>query len=169
MKKYLVLSTALMLTLSSLYPDDVSGRQFISSQVDEQCTEVLISYFPKTIVTEVLTQNKIDTDKIPLIANALVKKSNDVIKVVQKKAGEMDPNPLKDPSMHEQTGKLIREAVLEIFSSVLKANGVRDEQQIQILSVAIQQKKAALFAECMEKAQPKNDVKGEDDSDNEKT
>lgn len=166
MKKYLVLPTALMLTLSSLFAADDSG-QFTPPQVDEQCIEVLISYFPKTIVTEVLTQNKIDADKVPAIVDDLAKKSNNVIKTVQEKASKMDPNPLKDPSMHEQTGKLIREAVLEIFSSVLKANGVTDDKQIQALSDAIQQKKATLFAECMEKAQPKDEPKEESDSSSE--
>lgn len=157
MKKKLAFPAILMLAFAPLLAEDTSETQFTPPQVDEQCKEVLRSYFPKTIVTEVLKQNKIDEDKVPAIVDALSKQSGDVLKIVQAKAAKMDPNPLKDPSMHEQTGKLIRDAVLQIFGSVMKANGITDEKQIQTMLDAIQQKKAALFSACMEKAQPEDD------------
>lgn len=165
MKKHLVFPAILMLAFSSIFADENSQAKYTAPQVDEKCKEILMSYFPKTIVTEVLTQNNIDKAKVAAIADALAKQSNDVLKAVQEKAAKMNPNPLKDPSMHEQTGKLIRESVLQIFSSVLKANGITDEKQIQSMADAIQQKKADLFKECMDKARPADDSDDEDDDE----
>lgn len=167
MKNHLVFPAILMLTFSSLFAQDNSQSKFVAPQVDEQCKEILMSYFPKTIVTEVLTQNNVPKDKVAVIADALAKKSSDVLKIVQDKASKMNPNPLKDPNMHEQTGKLIRDTVLEIFGSVMKDNGVTDNKQIQSMADAIQQKKADLFKQCMDKAQPEDESDDEDYEDDE--
>lgn len=63
----------------------------------------------------------------------------------------MNPNPLKDPSEHQNIPKLIRAVVLETFTNVLKENGVEDTAQFQAMLDDIQQERVKKFAKCLKK------------------
>lgn len=155
MKKTLVFPAVLMLTFSSIIADDSDQTTFVPPQTDSQCSrEVLMSFFPKTIVSDVLTENKIDKKKVDAIVAALEIQGGDVIRRTEEKAAKMNPNPMKDPKFRKKTAKLIRETVTETYTLVLKGNGITDEKLIKDTLDAIQDKKAKLFADCMQKMQP---------------
>jgi hypothetical protein len=121
----------------------------------EECTkELLLSFFPEAFVAETLQKYQVSKDKIEPIINGLKEKNNDVIKLVDEQASKMDPNPLKDPSQKQVAVKIFRESLYQVFSSVLKANGVTDDQRIQAMLGEIQQLKTKRFAQCMDSNKP---------------
>jgi hypothetical protein len=124
-----------------------------AAEADACSKELLLSYFPANFVSEVLKKNNISQDQIDAIVKDLAAKEKDVIKQVEEKAESLNPNPLKDrsPDQRQVTVKIFREALLGVFSSVLKAHGVTDDQQIQTMLADIQRLKAKNFAHCMEK------------------
>ena len=85
------------------------------------------------------------------IAKSLAAKDKEVVKIVEKKAAAMTPNPLKDTQQRQAAVKLFRETLFEVFSDALKENGLQDESQFMPMLDQIQQQKAKKFALCMEK------------------
>lgn len=118
--------------------------------VEECSKELLLSFFPETFVVEVLQKYQISKEKWEPIVKGLKEKNDDVIKLVDEQASKMDPNPLKDPSQKQVAVKIFRESLYQVFSGVLKANGITDDQKIQSMLGEIQQLKTKRFAQCME-------------------
>lgn len=139
-----------------------------SPAIDECSKELLLAYFPETFVTETLKKFNIPQDKWDSIKKELNSKDKDVIKTVEQKASQLDPNPLKDPQQRQAAVKIFRETLLQIFGDVLRANGINDPKQIQSMLDDIQQQKAKRFAQCMEKHKTstrKTDEDNDDDDD----
>lgn len=125
-----------------------------AAAVADACSkELLLAYFPENFVSETLKKFNVPQDQWAAITKELAAKDKDVVKDVEEKAAKMTPNPLKDrsPEQRQAAVKIFREALFNIFSSVLKAHGVTDEKQIQAMLTDIQQQKAKNFAQCMEK------------------
>ena len=142
-----------------------------SPAIDECSKELLLAYFPETFVTETLKKFNVPQDKWSGIIKELNTKDKDVIKTVEQKASQIDPNPLKDPQQRQAAVKIFRETLLQIFGDVLKANGITDQKHIQSMLDDIQQQKAKRFAQCMEKhkTSTRNNDDDEDDDDEEET
>jgi hypothetical protein len=115
--------------------------------------EVLLAYFPENFVRETLKTFKVPHDQWNAIIKELNANEKDVVKLVDEKATQLNPNPLKDrsPESRQETVKIFRETILEIFGNVLKAHGITDDKQIQAMLADVQQQKAKNFAKCMEK------------------
>lgn len=140
------------LTCSAAFvPEALTARD---QTVDECSKELLLAYFPEPFVKETLKKFNVPEDKWDAIKSALANKDKEVIKIVEEKAAQMDPNPLKDPQARQAAVKLFRETLLQVFSDVLKANGITDEKQIQAMLDDVQQQKAQRFAKCMQKQEP---------------
>lgn len=122
--------------------------------VDECSRELLLSYFPESFVVDTLKKYNVPQDKWDAINKQLASKDKDVVRIVEEKAAQSDPNPLKDSRLRQQAVKLFRDTLFDVFSSVMKANGVTDDKQIQAMLDDIQQQKAVRFAKCMEKNRP---------------
>lgn len=119
---------------------------------DEECSqEILLSYFPPVFVSDTLVRFKVPADQHDAIKKELASRDKEIIKQVEAKANKQTPNPLKDPQQRQAAVKLFRDTLLENFTAVLKAHGVTDEKQIQLMLDDIQQQKAKRFARCMEK------------------
>ncbi len=131
----------------------------VSEQTVDECSrELLLTYFPEPFVKETLKTFNVPEDKWDSIQKSLASKDKDVIQIVEKKASEMDPNPLKDPQARLAAVKLFRSTLLQLFSDVMEANGVTDEKQIQAMLDAIQLQKAQRFAKCMQKTEKADDT-----------
>lgn len=118
----------------------------------DECTkELLLSYFPESMVNDTLKRFNIAQDKWAGIAKSLSSKDKDVVKLVEQKAAAMNPNPLKDPQQRQAAVKLFRETLLQVFSDAMRENGIQDASQFQAMLDDIQQQKAKRFAMCMEK------------------
>lgn len=154
MKKYArqsatsCIAATLMLAATVSFPAAVEAKE---QTVDECSRELLLTYFPEPFVKETLKTFKVPEDKWDTIQKALASKDKDVIRIVEEKAAEMDPNPLKDPQARQAAVKLFRSTLLQLFSDVMEANGVHDEKQIQAMLDSIQLQKAQRFAQCMQK------------------
>ena len=136
-----------------LAPAFASAQSVPSSQVDECSKEILLSYFPEPFVTPTLKKYNVPQDKWDAIVKGLAEKNKDVLRLVEEKASKLDPNPFKgfDPSQRAAAVKIFRETLTQVFSEVLKANGVTDDSQIAQMLEDIQRQKAANFAKCREK------------------
>lgn len=138
----------------------VFGSSFTASAhaaeqtVDECSRELLLTYFPEPFVKETLKTFNVPEEKWNEIQKELASKDKEIIQLVEKKASEMDPNPLKDdhPQSRQAAIKLFRSTLFQLFSSVMQANGINDEKQIQAMLDSIQLQKAQRFAKCMQKS-----------------
>lgn len=124
-----------------------------SAPVDECSKELLLAYFPEPFVTPTLKKFNVPQDKWAAINSGLAAKDKDVLKMVEDKASKLNPNPFKDrdPAQRQVAVKIFRETLTQVFSEVLKANGVTDDKQLTAMLDDIQQQKAKNFAQCMEK------------------
>lgn len=164
-----------LIVTSSIMIAPLTLSATVPSAVDECAKELLLSYFPESIVAETLKHFSIPQDKWAGITKSLADKEKDVVKIVEEKAKEMNPNPLKDPQQRQAAVKLFRDTLLQVFSDALKENGVTDSSQFQAMLDNIQQQKAKKFAMCMEKKKNEtgasdtssDDNDDEDDSDDE--
>jgi formyltetrahydrofolate synthetase len=121
--------------------------------VDECSKELLLAYFPEPFVTPALKKFNVPQDKWAAITSGLAAKDKDILKTVEEKASKLTPNPFKDrdPAQRQVAVKIFRETLTQVFSDVLKANGITDDKQITAMLDDIQQQKAKNFAQCMEK------------------
>lgn len=142
-----------------LIATSVSSPVCAAEQTMDECSrELLLTYFPEPFVKETLKTFNVPEDKWDAIQKSLASKDKDVIQTVEKKAAEMDPNPLKDPQARLAAVKLFRSTLLQLFSEVMEENGVTDEKQIQAMLDGIQLQKAQRFAKCMQKTDRTDDA-----------
>lgn len=141
------------------------------TKTDAECSkDILLSYFPEIFVRETLQKFNVPKDKWDAIVTALNEKNKIVIKTVEERASKLNVSLLKDPQQRQAAVKLFRETILEIFSGVMKNNGVTDEKQIQAMLDDIQQQTARRFAACIKQSQvtaqvDDNDLDENDDVD----
>lgn len=147
------LAAVLMLIYAACAPLAAHSEQ----TVDECSRELLLTYFPEPFVKETLKTFNVPEEKWGEIQKSLASKDKEVIQLVEKKAAEMDPNPLKDPQARQAAVKLFRATLFQLFSDVMQANGITDEKQIQAMLDSIQLQKAQRFAKCMQKSSDKHE------------
>lgn len=149
----LLMGACACFTTFNAMAQDVKAPANPSADVkDSECSkELLLAYFPEVFVRETFTKFNVPKDKWDAIVKDLNDKDKDVIRVVEDRASRMTPNPLKDPEQRQAAVKLFRETLLEIFSGVLKINGISDDTQISAMLDDIQQQKAKRFALCIKK------------------
>lgn len=122
---------------------------------DEQCAkEILMQHFPGKYLSATLKKFNVPEDQQAAIISELAEKDKNIVKMVEEKAAQMDPNPLKDPSQRQVAVKMFRETLLQQFTAVLNAHGVTDGDQIQKMLDDVQLQKAKQFTECMERMHP---------------
>lgn len=143
-------------------PTQVSA---VGQTVDDCSKELLLAYFPDAFVMETLKKFNVPQDQWDAIKKELNSKDKEVIKIVEQKASQMSPNPLKDPQQRQAAVKIFRETLLQIFGDVMKAHGITDPTQIQSMLDDVQQQKAKRFAKCMEKQNPNLSDDNDDDDD----
>jgi len=140
--------------LSSLYADNVAPPAAPSITSTINCSkEELMTFFPQTVVQAVLINQNFSAEDAKAIALELSQKNPELIRIVEEKASKLDPNPFKDLSQRDLGLKIYRETLYEVFSKVLKAHGISDENKIQMLLDEIREAKSKLFIECIRKQQ----------------
>jgi hypothetical protein len=148
------ISSVTLLTIGFAFVSFSTTTPLQATTVEECSKELLLSFFPDEFVVEVLQKYQISKEKWEPIVKGLNDKNDDVLKLIDEQASKMDPNPLKDPSQKQVAVKIFRESLLQVFSSVLIANGVTDSQKIQSMLGDIQQMKTKRFAQCIESQKP---------------
>ena len=119
-----------------------------------KCTkEELMIFFPRQIVESILIKAKLPKEQASSIAEELSQKDQELAKIVENKAANLNPNPFKDLSQRDLAIKIYRETLYEVFAKVLKSHGVTNEDQIQTLLDEMQSAKSKLFIECIRKQQ----------------
>lgn len=125
---------------------------------NEECAqEILLAYFPGIFVRETLSKFKVPQDQWDAINKELSLRDKEIIKKVEAKAAKMSSNPLKDPQQRQAAVKIFRETLFENFAEVMRAHGIKDDQQIQQMLDDIQQQKAKRFARCMQQQLPQKE------------
>lgn len=114
------------------------------------CTkEELKTFFPEPVVRAVLLKANISEADANSIAAELAQKNAQWGKMIREKAAKMNPNPFEDLSQRDVGLKIYRETLYEVFSQVLKAHGISDEDKIQNMLDEIRETKSKLFIECI--------------------
>lgn len=142
--------------ISTLYMGSVQAEttEVLLSNTMKCTKEELMTFFPQQIVQSVLLKANVSKEQASEIAQELSHKDRELAKVVEEKAAKLEPNPFKDLSQRDLAVRIYRETLYEIFAKVLKAHGVSDEDQIQVLLDAVQVEKSKLFIECIRKQSP---------------
>lgn len=153
----IAINPSLAAVLMLFYAVSAPLAAYSEQSIDECSRELLLTYFPEPFVKETLKTFNVPEDKWENIQKSLASKDKEVIQLVEKKAAEMDPNPLKDPQARQAAVKLFRATLFQLFSDVMQANGINDEKQIQAMLDSIQLQKAQRFAKCMQKSNDKHD------------
>lgn len=124
----------------------------VDDQVLSKCTkEELMTFFPPEVVKSVLIKAKVAPEQASDVANELAKKDPELTKMVEDKAAKLDQDPFKDLSQRDLAIKIYRETLYEVFAKVLKAHGMKNEDQIQSLLDEMNDAKSKLFIECIRK------------------
>ncbi len=115
--------------------------------------EVLLKFFPQPVVKYVLLKNNIPEEQANAIAKELSRKNIDMDTTVKERSLAIHTD-FKELSQRDIGIKMYREALYEIFSTVLKGHGIEDEDRIQAFLDDIQEIKGKMFVECIKKEQP---------------
>lgn len=116
----------------------------------ENCTkEELMMAFPFYIVKEAMLSAGYSQDLSTQIAQELALKDKNISKIVDERAEQLHPNPFKDLSLRDQALKIYQETLYDVFSGVLKANGINNEAEIQSLLEKIRLTKSKLLIDCL--------------------
>lgn len=155
-----ILSTLFLVPLKAseptalpIHPVDLSENEEEHSIDTALCSkEILMSFFPQPVLKNVLIKHKVSEETADKIAKELSHKDQEVVKTVEHKAGEMEPNPLNDLSQRDLAIKIFRETLFQVFSQSLKDNKLSfDDAQIQTILDDMQEAKGKLFVECIKK------------------
>jgi hypothetical protein len=142
-------SLSTMLVFGSVSAEENSSRESLCTK------EVLMTFFPKPLIKNVLIQYKISDQEAEKIAQELSTKDQEVVRRVEKKASAMDPNPLKELNEKDAALKLFRETLFEVFAEVLNAHGVEDSDKVRLMLDDMQAAKGKLFVECIRRDRAK--------------
>jgi hypothetical protein len=110
--------------------------------------DVILAFYPAEFVKVTLKKYNVPEDQWEAIVAELGNKEKNVVSSIEKKASQMNPNPLRDSASQAVAVKLFRETLLENFSEVMEAHGYKDEKNLQMMLDDIQMQKAKRFAEC---------------------
>ena len=129
-----------------------------TDEVLSKCTkEELMTFFPQQVVQSVLIKAKVSPDDAEAIAKELSQKDRELGKIVEEKAAKLEQNPFKDLSQRDLALKIYHETLYEVFAKVLKAHGIKNEDQIQALLDEMRAAKSKLFIDCIRKQTTKSD------------
>lgn len=142
---------ALALSTNGLLAADQQAATATESVIGDCSKEFLIAYFPSSLVQDALNKFHVPKEKWDPIIKSLAESEKSIITQVEEKASKITPNPLKDPQQRQVAVKIFRETLTDVFSGVLKKNGITDDKQIHAMLDEIQQQKAKKFAECLDK------------------
>lgn len=129
-----------------------SAPIFAQNLPNECSKELLLAYFPEVIVAETLKKFDIPEDQRSGIEKDLSSKDKEVIKLVEEKAQKISPNPLKDTKDRKAAIELFKGTLLEVFSEVMHAHGITNDEKIQAMLEDVKQRKAEQFAKCHNKS-----------------
>lgn len=128
----------------------MSPLSICAQQSPQDCSkEVLFSFFPRSIVRQVLQNNQIPQDRWEGILNGLSEQDKDLINRVESKASQLSPEMQND---RKQKIQLLRDIMLQSFTDVMKDNGITDQKLIVKLLNEIQETRAKLFEACKKNA-----------------
>ena len=135
---------------------DAQPQQSTPSQIIEKfsCSrKELETFFPEPVVRSVLLKSNLSEEDANSIAAELAEKNSQWSKIIREKAAKLTPNPLEDLSQRDIGLKIYRETLYEVFSQMLKAHGISDEDKIQNMLDEIRETKSKWFMECIRNQQ----------------
>ncbi len=108
-----------------------------------------MSYFPEPFVLDALKRYEVKEEFWADIQMQLKAKESQVIPLVESKALAEDGDVLFNPKKRSLAAKLFKETLMELFSDVMRENGVTDPQKIQAMLDDIQLQKGKKFIEAL--------------------
>lgn len=116
--------------------------------------EYLMSFFPIPIVKSILIQHEITGNQLEDIVEYLAEQDQKIVQTVEKKAAEMDPNPLTDFNHREMAVELFKETLNAVFIKALENEGIEiNGEKAKVMLDEIQKQKGKLFHQCIKQSQ----------------
>jgi len=132
----------------------LGGQLAAYDEPQDDCANfLLISYFPESIVNEVLSAYQVSQGLWPAINADLAEQSDVVVNIDEKKAASMKSNPMYDVTQENATANVYRQSLFEVFSQTMNKYGIDRPEQIEAMLDEIQYKKGELYDDCMQKKQ----------------
>ncbi len=113
--------------------------------------EELLSFFPQPVIEYVLIHAHVSQEEATQIAKELAGKNRELLKLVEKKAAELSPNPFQSSNEREIAARIYQETLYEVFAQTLKAHGMTDDHQIRSLLEEMRVTQSKLFVDCIRK------------------
>lgn len=145
------ISLSLMM-ISTTYGEEQNVKKY-----SLRCTqEELMQFFPTKIVESILIQSNIPKEKAELIATTLSQKEKELSKIMESRSDKSIQSSFDIASQRENAAKIYHESLYEVFSKVMKENGITDSNQIKHLLDELQETRSQLFLECIRSENSKN-------------
>ncbi len=116
-------------------------------------TEVLMTFFPQPIVKDILVKHQIPLAEAEAIAQELSQKNRDITKLLENQVIQLDSSSFRDINRREIIMKASKEALYDVFATVLKSHGITDDNQIHVFLDDMQEAKRVLFIQCIRQDQ----------------
>ncbi len=147
--------SAAALLLTMVTPAVVGAAEVSSAgdaDVRKECSrELLMVFFPESIVKGTLKKYNVPESKWDGITKSLAAKDRNIMKDIEDSAGQMSPNPIRDPQVRV---KMLREKLLQVFTAAMSENGMTDSSQFQAMVDEIQKEKVNKYQMCLQTRKP---------------
>jgi hypothetical protein len=124
-------------------------QQLAGNELQCQKSELLL-FFPKQTVEKALVQAKINQQQAEEIALELSDKNKELEKKIKERTEVEASNSLIDLSQRDKLLKVYQELIYEVFSTVLKKNGIKDDERVRELLEKVREAKSKQFIECIQ-------------------
>lgn len=130
------------------------GQLSANEEAQAECSKnLLLSYFPESVVNEVLSSYNVQQNLWPAINADLAKQDAIIVSIVEKKSTALKQNPQYDVKQKDIAVGIYRETLYEVFAETMKKYGIDRQAQVEAMLDEIQYKKGKLFNECMKSQQ----------------
>ena len=143
-------------SLSAELQQAIAGRQATDEHVSrEQERQLLLSYYPRLFVEEVLQSHAIDEKMMVLIVDELQTQDERILSTVEEKlqklhdASQGNGSPLF--ALREEEVAAMYDALQEVFTTTLAKHDIADRALSAQMFDEIQNKKASLFAKAIQR------------------
>ncbi|MEM1283189.1 MAG: hypothetical protein AAGG81_06510 [Chlamydiota bacterium] len=125
-----------------------------NEEIQVDCSKnLLLSYFPESVVNEVLGDYRVPQNLWPAINADLAEQDTIIVNIVDQKSRAIQQNSAYDVRQKDVVVGIYRETLYEVFAETLKKYGIDRKAQAEAMLDQIQYKKGKLFKECMQSKQ----------------
>ncbi len=106
------------------------------------------TFFEEGALFQALSLYRVPQSTWTPVYYALKRRSKNLHPIIWKRARKMDPNPLQERYLKDPAAKLLEEALIEAFTSVLKSYIFNNKTDIKAMFRYVEEKQVAKIEKC---------------------